>query len=110
MVSISSSSATRIGLNVLLLLAGVVALRLGESVIVPLIIALLLASVLGPAAAWLQRTLGIRWSLACCTVLVGLMLLNVFLTLFFWAAVSRLLQQFPAANDTEQMIRMYQNL
>jgi AI-2 transport protein TqsA len=110
MIPISLNTATRVGLNVFLLLAGVVALRLGEPVVVPLIIALLLASVLAPAANWLHLTLGIRWSLACLTVIVGLVLLNVFLTLFFWAAVTRMAQQFPAANDPEQMREMYQRI
>jgi AI-2 transport protein TqsA len=110
MIPLSLNSATRIGLNVLLLLAGVVALRLGESVVVPLIIALILASVLAPAASWLQRALGIRWTLACAAVIVGLVLLNVFLTLFFWATVSRMAQQFPSANDPKQMIEMYQRI
>src|SRR5581483_2045028 len=110
MIPFSLNTATRVGLNVFLLLAGVVALRLGESVVVPLIIALILASVLAPAAAWLQRTLSIRWSLACLSVIFGLVLLNVFLTLFFWATVSRMAQQFPAANDPGQMIDMYQRV
>jgi predicted PurR-regulated permease PerM len=110
MIPISLNSATKIGLNVLLLLAGVVALRLGESVVVPLIIALLLASVLGPAASWLQHLLGIRWSLACLTAITGLVALNLFLTFFFWATVSRMVQQFPAANDDKQMIDMYQKI
>jgi AI-2 transport protein TqsA len=110
MIPISLNTATRVGLNILLLLAGVVALRLGESVLVPLIIALLLASVLAPAAAWLQQLLGIRWSLACLTVIFGLVMLNVFLTIFFWATVSRMAQQFPAPNDPDQMIHMYKQV
>ena len=62
MIPIPLNTATRIGLNVLLFLAGVVALRLGESVIVPLLVALLLATVLGPAAYWLHTRLKIRWA------------------------------------------------
>ena len=58
--NISLHSATRLGINIFLLLAGVVALRLGESVIIPLIIALLLASVLGPAAMWLHHGAAVR--------------------------------------------------
>ena len=46
-----SHSATRLGINIVLLLAGVVALRLGQSVIIPILIAMLLAAVLGPAAS-----------------------------------------------------------
>ena len=84
------NTAGRIGLNVLLLLAGVVALRLGESVIVPMLIALILATVLGPTAAWLNQVLKIRWGLACMTVMVGLILANVLITAVFSASITRL--------------------
>jgi predicted PurR-regulated permease PerM len=100
-------SATRLGLNVFLLMAGVVALRLAESVIIPLLIALLLASVLGPAAVWLHQVLKIRWSLACLIVIFGLLLFNGLLTLVFVLSASRLAQQLPSPRDEEQIIRVY---
>src|SRR2546423_3902124 len=102
MIPIPLNAATRIGLNVLLLLAGVVALRLGESVIVPMLIALLLASVLGPAASWLHQTLKIRWTLACITVILGMVLVNLLITMVFSAAVTRLVNRLPNPNDSDK--------
>src|SRR6476659_7042485 len=99
MIPVPLHTAGRIGLNVLLLLAGVVALRLGQSVIVPMLIALLLVSVLGPAAYWLHQTFKIRWSLACVTIIVGLVLINLLLTIIFSGFVSRMAAQIPNPND-----------
>src|SRR5690242_8557378 len=82
-------AAVKIGLYVLLLLAGVVALHLAEAVIVPLLVALLLATVLGPAAVWLQDKLKIRWSLACVTVVIALVVVNLILFAAFSTSVVR---------------------
>ena len=71
------TTAGRIGLSVLLFLAGVIALRLGETVIVPMLIALILATVLGPAAWWMHTKLNVRWSLACMSVVIGLVVASV---------------------------------
>jgi predicted PurR-regulated permease PerM len=101
-------TAGRTGLNVLLLLAGIIALRLGESVIIPMLIALLLASVLGPAAAWMNRTLKIRWSLCCIAVIFGLVLLILLITLVFSPTVSRLAANIPGSNDQTKMIELYE--
>src|SRR4051794_15688107 len=110
MIPLPLQTAPRIGLNVLLLLAGVIALRLGESIFVPMIIALILAAMLGPAAMWLHRTIKLRWTLACLTVIFGLVLLNIVLTIFFAAAASRLAQQVPPPNDPEKVKAVYKNL
>jgi predicted PurR-regulated permease PerM len=104
MLSFPNSPTSRIGLNILLLLAGVVALRLAESVILPMLIALLLASVLGPGALWLYQTLKIRWRISCAVVLFGLVLLNVLITVAFSLTISRLVQQLPNPNNEEQML------
>src|ERR1019366_6155335 len=106
MIPIPLNAATRIGLNVLLLLAGVVALRLGESVIVPMLIALLLATVLGPAAAWLHQNLKIRWGLACITVILGLVLASGVVTAVFSASVTRLVNQL---SDQERFLKTYKD-
>jgi AI-2 transport protein TqsA len=90
---------TRLGINIVLLLAGVVALRLGQSVIIPLIIAMLLAAVLGPAAAWLHRVLRFSWPMACLTVICGLVLVNLLLILVFTVAATRMVQQLPSGNQ-----------
>lgn len=87
------TTAGRIGLSVLLFLAGVVALRLGESVILPMLVALLLATVLGPAAWWLHTTLKFRWGIACVVVIIGLVLVSLLVSAVFTASVVRLVNQ-----------------
>lgn len=99
MIAIPPNSATRLGLNLLLLFAGVLALRLGQTFFIPVIIALLLAAVLGPAASWLHRVLKIRWSIACVTVIFGVVLVNFLISMIFTLAVTRLMQQIPATSD-----------
>ena len=104
------SSTTRWGVNILLLLAGVVALHLAQSVIIPLLIALMLAAVLGPAAAWLHRGLKIPWSLACLTVIVGLLLFNVLLTFIFSVAVARVASGLPSYTDEQGFRKLYRKM
>jgi AI-2 transport protein TqsA len=110
MPNISLNSTTRLCVYVLLLLAGVLALHLAQSVIIPLLIALMLAAVLGPAAVWLQNTFKIRWSLACLLVIFGLLLFNVLISLVFVLATSRLIQQLPSPTDDAGVIKLYKTL
>ncbi|MBI3824233.1 MAG: AI-2E family transporter [Planctomycetes bacterium] len=98
------TTAGRIGLSVLLFLAGVVALRLGESVIVPMLVALMLATVLGPAAWWLHTTFKIRWGIACIVVVVGLVLANVLITAIFSASLTRIVAQ---VSSEEKVLKTY---
>jgi AI-2 transport protein TqsA len=104
MIPIPLNAASRIGLNVLLLLAGVLALHLGAPVIVPMLIALLLATVLGPAAFWLHDRLKIRWGLACIVVVVGLVLANLLILTVFSFSLVRLVNQL---SDQEKMLKQY---
>jgi AI-2 transport protein TqsA len=103
----SLPAAGRIGLYVLLLLVGVIALHLAEPVIVPLLVALLLATVLGPSAAWLHDRLKIRWALACVTVIFGLIMANTLLFFVFSASVTRLVTRM---SNEEKIIDMYKKL
>jgi AI-2 transport protein TqsA len=105
MIQIPLNSGARVGFNVVLILAGVVALRWGQPVFIPTIIALLMASVLGPAANWLHRVFKIRWSLSCLLVIVGLILANAGLMLVFALASARMVQQVPTT-ETE-IIKVY---
>src|ERR1051325_4252117 len=100
-------TAGRIGLYVLLLLAGVVALRLAEAVIVPLLVALLLVTVLGPAAMWLQEKLKIRWFLACITVVIALVLANLIIFIVFSSSVTSVVARM---SNEEEIIKMYKKL
>lgn len=87
MFPLPSNRATRLGINILMLLAAGVALRLCSSVFVPTVIALLLACVLGPMAVWMHQRLKIRWVLACITVIFGLIMVNILVTFVLFASV-----------------------
>ena len=80
-------AAGRIGLYVLLLLAGVLALHLAQYVILPTLIALLLATVLGPAASWLNSNIRINWTASCISVVLGIVLVNLLITFLFSASI-----------------------
>lgn len=105
MIQLPFNSGARVGFNIVLMLAGVVALRLGQSVFIPTIIALLGAAVLGPAAGWIHRFFKIRWSIACLVVVVGLILVNLGLMLVFTLAITRMVQQVPTSD--EKIIDLY---
>jgi predicted PurR-regulated permease PerM len=94
-MNFNAGTGTRIGLNSLLLLGGVMALYLGRSIFIPTIIALLLAAMLWPATTWLHQRLRIRWPIACFTVITGLILLNVLVTVGFTLAIPKMLQVLP---------------
>lgn len=101
------SDTTRLGLNLLALLGVVVALRLGESVFIPTVIAVLLAAMLWPAADSLNRRLSMPWSLACLSVVLGLVLLNLLITFGFALAITRIVQRLPRPNDEESQAELY---
>ena len=54
MINLNLTTVTRAGLNLLGLIGVVVALRWGESIFIPTVIALLLATILWPVARWLR--------------------------------------------------------
>lgn len=103
MIPLGLQAATRIGINIVLLCAGVVALKYGEAIFIPTIIALLLASILMPAAHWMHQSLRIRWSLACTTVIFLVLLVNLVVMALFSLSLSRILQQ----TNEEQIRSVY---
>jgi predicted PurR-regulated permease PerM len=96
------TNATRIGINVVVLLGAIVALRLGESVFIPLVIAALLASILWPSANRLHDYYRLPWPLACAGAVCVLILLNLIVTVGFVMAVPRLLQDIPRDETKQQ--------
>jgi predicted PurR-regulated permease PerM len=87
--------ASRIGLNLLALLGVIVALYLGRSIIIPLVIAVLLASIVWPVAYFLNRWLHFSWGFSCMLVVFGLVMLNLAITIGFFLAVPKMLQDMP---------------
>jgi predicted PurR-regulated permease PerM len=86
----------------------VVALRLGATVFIPTVIALLLAAVLAPAAYWLHHRLGFRWYAACLMVIGMLLAVNLLIMLVFAQTITQVLQVLPHQNDTQSQLAFYQ--
>jgi AI-2 transport protein TqsA len=101
-MNLNLTTATRIGLNILALLAAIVALRLGESIFVPLVIALLLATILWPSAHRLNSFYRLPWPVACIGAVMVLVVLNLVVMVGFVVAVPRLLQDLPQDADRQQ--------
>lgn len=85
------STATRWGINALILLALVMALYLGKSIFIPTTLALLLAAMLWPAVNHLHGTGFPRlpWSVACLTVVLGLFLVALLVAAGFGLGISK---------------------
>lgn len=108
-MNLNLTSATRIGLNVLALLGAAVALNLGQSIFIPVTISALLAVILWPAASWLHRRVGLPWFVACLTVILGLIVVNVAVFVGFALAVPQIMQELPNPRDPDEMKRVYAN-
>src|SRR5262245_47345466 len=110
MINLDLSHATRIGLNCLGLLGAAIALWLGDSIFVPLTIALLLAAILWPVVQWLNQRLRIPWT-AACAIAVGLLLaLFAVVTLMLALAIPKMLLGLPSPNNREEQRQFYRDL
>jgi predicted PurR-regulated permease PerM len=118
------SGATRWGVALALILALAVGLYLGQSIFIPMVIALLLAAMLWPAANWLNRgvamrglglrsgfpwverrgtwTLSISWGTACVTMVLLLVALTLVVPLCIGLAIPKLIQEFPSDPQKQQ--------
>jgi AI-2 transport protein TqsA len=127
-MNLNLSTATRWGLNLLIVLAIVGALWLGRPVFIPTTIALLLAAMLWPGANYLNlqgipipflkgrvgfpwlRPFVYRWKLpwtiSCTAVVSILLLLALGVTIGFGIAIPRMIQSLP--NDQEKAQLLYE--
>jgi predicted PurR-regulated permease PerM len=103
-MNLNLTTATRIGLNILALLAGIVALRLGESIFVPLVIALLLATILWPSADRLNTFYRLPWPVACMGAVICLVVIFLLVMGGIVFAVPRLLQDVPQDEARQQVL------
>lgn len=110
MINVNVTTATRVGLNMLALLGAVVALFLGQSLFIPLVIAVLLAAMLWPAAQWLNQRCRLRWSVACLVVVAGIVLLNVAVTLGLLLATASLIYELPDTTTEEGQRKLYKSI
>jgi predicted PurR-regulated permease PerM len=100
--------AMRWGLGVLSLLAGALALYLGQTIFIPLVIALLLAAMLWPAVRWMHQGLGCSWGFSCLIMVLALVVLNLLVTLGLALAIPKFLQGIPQNYDAR--IKAYERL
>src|SRR5439155_3018691 len=101
-MNLNLTTATRIGLNVLALLGAIIALRLGESVFIPLVFALLLSTILWSSANRLHDYYKLPWALACVVSVTVLVLFNLVLTIGFIFAIPRLAQDLALDDEKRQ--------
>lgn len=106
MISLNMTTASRVGFNLLAILGVIIALRLGMSIFIPLVIAVLLAAMLWPAVVWLHRW-RIRWGMACMLVVGALVVVNLIVTFNFILAVPRMLQGLPNPRDEIGQQQLY---
>jgi predicted PurR-regulated permease PerM len=107
-MNVNITNVTRIGLNLLALLGAIVALRLGESVFIPLVFALLLATILWSSANRLHEYYKLPWALACLMSVTVLVLFNLILTLWFIFAIPKMIQDL-APKDYDRQKQIYQH-
>src|SRR5262245_52528612 len=109
-MNLNLTSATRMGLNAMALLGLAIALWLGESIFVPLTIAVLLAAILWPLVQSLNERLRIPWTLAC-ALAVGLLLAFFgLITLGFVLGGSKMLLDLPRPDSPEDQQQFYNGL
>jgi predicted PurR-regulated permease PerM len=123
-INLNLGTATRWGLNVLILLSIIGAFYLGRSIFIPTVFALLLAALLWPAAhglhkhgipfPWLARRhafpwitlcqarLRLPWSIACMVAMSGLVALTLLITLGFGLAITKMVQDLAIQSPAEQ--------
>jgi predicted PurR-regulated permease PerM len=99
--------ALRWGLTMLILLGGVIALSLGQSIFIPTVIALLLAAMLWPAVHGLHRGMRFSWPFASLVVVLGLVVLNLLVTTGLFLSVPKFLQDLPGPHDDEGLKEVY---
>src|SRR5437762_13977809 len=80
--------AMRWGLGLVVLLAAVFALYLSQVVIVPTVIALLLAAMLWPAVQWLHHSLRFTWTFSCLLMVLTLVALNLLVSVGFGVSIT----------------------
>lgn len=109
-MNLNLSSATRIGLNLIALLGAAVTLYLGQTIFIPLVIAVMLAFILWPSVSFLQKRFNAPKFLACLVVVSGVIVFCLLLFVGLAAAVPRVLQGLPGPNDIQAQEEMYRKM
>lgn len=97
----------RWGLGLVILLAAVFALYLAQAVVVPTVIALLLAAMLWPAVRWMHSTLKFSWAFSCLVMVSFLVILNLFVSVGFGVSITKMLQDIPRPDNIKGQKEVY---
>jgi predicted PurR-regulated permease PerM len=97
------------GLNLLALLGVAIALWLGESIFIPLTIAVLLAAILWPLVEWMNNR-GVPWGLASIASVLMLVFLFLAITMGFILAIPRVFEGLPKPNDPDGQKQFYSEI
>ncbi len=94
-MNLNLTTATRIGLNLSAMLGIAALLKLGASLFIPLILAVLMASILYPGARFFHNYVRVPWFFSCVVVLICSVALFIVVTVAFAVAIPRTLEGFP---------------
>ena len=98
-MNLNLTTATRYGLNVLALLGMSIAFYLGSSIFIPLVISVLLATILYPAAKWMNQRLRMPWFFACLISIMGLVILHLAIITAVATSIPQLINKLPATES-----------
>jgi predicted PurR-regulated permease PerM len=105
--TLNLNPALRWGVSMLILLGGVVAISLGQSIFIPTVIALLLAAMLWPAVQGLNKCLRFSWGFSSLLVVLGLVVLNLMVTAGLFLSIPKFLQDLPGPQNEEGQKQVY---
>jgi predicted PurR-regulated permease PerM len=94
-MNLNLTLATRIGLNLCAVFGISVALYLGSSTFIPVVFAVLLASVLYPFAKFVHERLALPWFFACLSALLALVVLTLVVVGAFALAIPKTIKSLP---------------
>ncbi len=106
-MNLNLTIAMRVGLGIVAGLGAATSLYLGRSIFVPLVIAILLASLLWPFTSWLNAKLKFSWPFSVFVAIGGLLLLNALVFTAFAVTIPRVLQEIPRPSDETGQSEIY---
>jgi len=98
-MNLNLTTATRIGLNLLVLLGIAVSLYLGASVFIPMMFSVLVASVLFPSVRFLHERLYVPWFFSCLLILLLVVALFLLVLVAFAIAIPRTIEGLPKTDE-----------
>src|SRR5687768_13077782 len=98
-MNLNLTTATRIGLNLSAMLGIAALLTLGGNIFIPLILAVLMASILYPGARFLHDRIRMPWFFACLVVLLTSVALFLVVFVAFAIAIPRTIEGLPKEEE-----------